>query len=175
MKLYQIKSKEFGLAHGKQLCAWVGSECEGCKQYLVPIRVPEDEEVREDEWMIRPSKTNRPILQANADKAEGLILKLSSFDKPGKVFGRIFIYEGEPRLVTNGVGRTENTFFEEAIFIVTTKTMFLLWLTSGDEQLIIIDPMSGAYMRSILNPRETDGRGETPLNSPDLKRWNDAS
>lgn len=168
MKVHNLPTKEFLLAHGIQECVWLGSECSGCKQYLIPVRVPENEEINPLAWIIRPSSTQRPVLYANANPQPGLIIKVSAFDRPGKVYGKIFICRGDPILVSNGVGRHGKSLFEEALLIVQDETEVLVWYTSGVEQLLSITPDTVVEtFRVADNPRQ-DG-----LNAPNLRRWKD--
>lgn len=175
MKIYNIRSKDFILPYGVQNCAWVGSEGDRCKQYLIPIRKPEGEEVRDDEWMIKPSSTGRPVLQANAGPAPGLIIRISAFDLPGKVIGRILILSGDVRLVSNGIARFDDSIFEEALFIAQANSVFEVWYTSGRNATIFVDkdyePLSSAFY-SI--PARDDKALPLFLNSAGLRKWNDA-
>lgn len=175
MKLYDVKSRDFLLPYGVQDCVWVGSEGDRCKQYLIPVRRPEGEAVRDDEWMIKPSSTGRPILQANAGPAPGLIIRISAFDMPGKAIGRILVHLGEVRLVSNGIGRFGESLFEEALFIAQKKDTFEVWYTSGRNATIVIDENYDALSSTFYGfPPVNDKPLLLSLNSAGLRKWNDA-
>jgi hypothetical protein len=173
MKLYCVEGKDFVLAHGRQRCAWVGSECSGCRQFLVPIRIPEGEEIVEDAWSVRPSQSGRPIIQANCKSSPGTICKLSSFDKPGKVYGRIFVHKGEPLLVSSGIGKRDGSFYEDAILIVNEPTSFVVWQCSGEDILIRVD--NGRVEIQPVLPEMKPFVNILALSDSLLKRWNYAS
>lgn len=168
MKINNITTKIF-LVHGKQLCTWLGSECEGCKQYLIPVRLPDEGEPRENEWIIRPSGSHRPILQSNAGPSPGMILKLSAFDAPGKVYGRIFVKRGEPKLVSNGVGKIDDSLFEEALFIVEGEASFVVWCSSGKELNVYVDNDEVEEIETLSDLGELRG-----LDDKTIRKWNDA-
>lgn len=175
MKIHNIRIKDFLLPYGVQTCTWVGSEGDGCKQYLIPIRKPEGEHVRDNEWMIKPSSTGRPILQANVDTVAGLIILLSSFDLPGKLLGRILVLSGDVKLVSNGVARFEDSVFEEALFIAQADSVFEVWYTSGRNSNILVDKNYELISSDFYDfPERSLKALPLFLNSAGLRKWNDA-
>lgn len=179
MKIQNIEWRDFALKHGKQLCAWVGTEGDGCKQYLVPVRFPlKDEKIEEDGWGIRPSRNKRPILQANAEPgSQGLIFKVSSYTGIGKSYGHIYVVDGggQLTLLSFGIcGNPEGNKWEEAIIIANNfdkQIRLLVTPTVAPDLLLYID-RDGIVVDNKLEETALASKAATiHVHDPKIKRW----
>lgn len=148
--------------------------------FLIPVRSDYDAEPIENQWGVQSSRTGKPVLVANSDDSPGTLLYLSSFDRTGKRFGRLFLAHDQDNLahilsVGYGIGGTDDgaVTWEDALFRVTGPARFVINYVSGDDAILTLTD-GKEVIHDIVGPITLHERLDSDLlriDDPRIPRW----
>lgn len=176
MRIHNVRPYEYTVKPGVVITAIsVGSKGPGQSLFLIPVRAPE-EAAREDEWDIRPTSSGKPQIVANSNKAPGLIIRLSTFNRPGKRNGKLFVNsESLPAVQCIGYGIAGDpetgVMWEEAVIKVDGPALFYLLNVGPPNELIVVsDDLEGVIHQPVedLEPGDSE---YIRIDDPRITRW----
>lgn len=178
MKLWRVRGREHGLENGVRLFAQgLGSYGPQQTLFLIPIK-GRDKEVDETAWGIKPSYTGKPVIMSNYDPTPGVILCLSSYNRPGKAIGRLYIADdgglSNVTLVGLGVGGTENgsVTWEEAVVAVRNSATLIIQHTGPPDALVLVDGEEVEYREVSADELEQQVDAEfVRIDDSRVARW----
>lgn len=178
MKLWRIRGREHGLKNGVQIFGQgLGSYGPQQTMFIVPIK-GQDRPVDELAWGVKPSFSQKPMLVANTDDSLGVILFLTSYNRPGKSIGRLFVAAdgglSNVTLIGHGIGGLADgsVTWEEALFAVQGSATFVVRHTGPPDALVLVDGWEVDYQE--LSQDEIDRQVDAELvrlNDPRIARW----
>lgn len=178
MKLWRVRGREHGLRGGTRMFAQgLGSYGPQQKMFIVPIK-GQDKEVNEAAWGVRPSYNKKPMLIANTDPSVGVILFLTSYNRPGKSIGHVFVaHDGgleNVQVVGYGIGGTEDgaVTWEETLVVARGTVTFVIRHTGPPDAIVLVDGWEVEYQE--LSQDEIDRQVDAELvrlDDPRITRW----
>jgi len=178
MKLWRVRGREYGLRNGVRMFAQgLGSYGPGQTMFLVPIK-GQDREVNEAAWGVKPSFNKKPMLVANSDADMGVVLYVTSYNRPGKSIGRVFVADdgglSNVTVVGFGVGGTEDgaVTWEEALIAVTGSATLVIRHTGPPDAVVLVDGWEVDYQEWSADELERQVDAElVRMDDPRILRW----
>lgn len=178
MRLWQVRGKEYGLRRNMKVFA-VGLGSYGPSQtcFLVPLK-GQDREVDESAWGLQASFRGKPMLVANTDHTPGVVLFLTSFNRPGKQIGRLYVVDNghlaDVLSIGYGVGGTEDgsVYWEEGLVAVRGTATFYLSHVGPPDAIVTVNGEEVHYREVAAAELERWIEGDlVRLDDPRIPRW----
>lgn len=154
---------------------WVGGHGRdnGFITNFTPIIVG-DEEPDSQAWGLTPSRTNRPKIVANANRAKGWIAMLSAYTGDGPIVGRVFVsysHHENVLVLAHGVGGTHNppVRYSDYLIKVFPPTNFLIQGTRQPPRILSFG--ESEVIQSTLSDEQLHTENFVSLDDSSIRRW----
>lgn len=145
--------------------------------FIVPIK-GRDNEVDDAAWGLKQSFSQKPMLVSNLDKTPGVILFLTSYNRPGKTVGRLFVADdgglGDVLQIGFGIGGTEDgsLTWEESLLAVRGRATVVVQHTGPPDAVVSVDGEEVKYQELSQDAIEQLVDAElVRIDDPRITRW----
>lgn len=156
----------------------LGSSGPGQHRFIIPVKSHRDEPINPEAWGVRPTMSGKPQIAANWDTREGVLARLSTFNRLDNRIGRIYLVAihplGDILVLGYGSGGTldNSVRYEEAMVQIMGRALFYLQNVGPPDTLITINGKE--VVTEHISPEEAADRigGElVRVDDPRLPRW----
>lgn len=182
MQLWNVNLRDHGLRSGARVRGIsLGSDGPGQSCFIIPVKSPMDDEIDPNAWGLLPTQTQKPQIIANSDNREGTIALLSTFNRPGKRMGQIYVIDNGQlsrslRVIGFGIGGEIDggVRWEEAVVAVPNDGEANFYLANVGPPDTLISIRGKEVITTEIAPAELEDRIDGELiriDDPRLVRW----